>query len=200
MADGPAKKFDVFLSHSHVDAEVIEQIAARLTDQAQLHVWLDKWEMVPGELFRQGLAKGLDEAACCAVFLGKTTPRGWFDQEIGRALNRQANDTSFRVIPVILPGGNRSVVDDFLELRSWVEFKNDIHDAEAFRLLKAGVLGVAPGRPAEVAAPVEAEAAEVRRQLEMIRSYRTDRLIDDQIAIEFQRKLMEQLMTRRGAP
>jgi hypothetical protein len=66
MAEDHAKKFDVFLSHSHVDAAAIEQIAARLSDEAQLHVWLDKWELVPSNLFRQGLAKGPDEAASCA--------------------------------------------------------------------------------------------------------------------------------------
>ena len=198
MTEAQPKKFDVFLSHSHVDAEVIEQIANRLADEAHLRVWLDKWELVPGNLFRQGLAKGLDEAASCAVFLGSSTPRGWFDQEIGRALNRQANELTFRVIPVILPGGDHSVVDNFLELRTWVEFKDDINDPEAFRFLKSGVLGVAPGRPSELTATVEGEAKEVIKQLEMLRELGERKLIADQIALEFQRKLVEQLMTRRG--
>jgi tetratricopeptide (TPR) repeat protein len=146
MTEGQTTKFDVFLSHSHVDAEVIEQIAARLTDEAQLHVWLDKWEMVPGNLFRQGLAKGLDEAASCAVFLSNSTPRGWFDQEVGRALDKQASEANFRVIPVILPDGDRSVVTDFLKLRTWVEFKGSIADPSAWHLLVCGIKGISPGR------------------------------------------------------
>ena len=38
------------------------------------------------------MAKGLEEAASCAVCVGEKTPRGWFQQEAEKALNKQAND------------------------------------------------------------------------------------------------------------
>jgi hypothetical protein len=124
--------FDVFLSHAHVDGALVEIIGTRLEDEAKLSVWLDKWILVPGDHWQQQMAKGLDEARCCAVCIGNNTPEGWFREEIERSLNRQTRDPTFRVIPVILPGGDRSLVDTFLELRTWVEFKDGVTDGRAF--------------------------------------------------------------------
>jgi hypothetical protein len=103
------QSFDVFLSHAHVDSELVESLAIRLQDEGNLLVWIDKWVLVPGERWQQEIAKGLVQARTCAVCIGKHTPAGWFREEIERALNRQAKDRSFRVIPVILPGGNMSL-------------------------------------------------------------------------------------------
>ena len=138
--------YDVFLSHSHTDAEWVEEIAKRLEDKAGLRVWLDKWILVPGEPWQHGMARGLNQARSCAVCIGEHTPKGWFQEEIGRALNRQTQDTSFRVIPVLLPNAKKYNVDDFLGLRTWVDFKKGIDDSHAFHLLVSGIRGVAPGR------------------------------------------------------
>jgi len=146
VPDNQHKAFDVFLSHAHVDAEVVEKLGTRLADEGGLCVWLDRWVLVPGELWEQGLAKALAEAASCAVCIGSKTPSGWFNQEIQRALNRQTREPNFRVIPVILPGGDESLVDNFLELRTWVQFKEGIEDHDALRRLISGIKGVSPGR------------------------------------------------------
>jgi hypothetical protein len=34
--------FDVFLSHAHLDTEVVEQLGIRLEDEGGMRVWLDK--------------------------------------------------------------------------------------------------------------------------------------------------------------
>ncbi len=152
MPDPQAKLYDVFLSHSHDDAEIVEQLAKLVRDK-DLKVWLDKWELIPGRPWRRGMAKGLHEANSCAVCVGKTTPRGWFDQEIGRALNRQTKDPDYSVIPVILPGGDRTVVDDFLELQTWVVFTNSISDPDALHLLICGIKGIPPGSGPDAPTP-----------------------------------------------
>ena len=41
--------YDVFLSHSHRDAEGVEALARWLQAEAGLSVWLDRWVLVPGE-------------------------------------------------------------------------------------------------------------------------------------------------------
>src|SRR5919109_1591030 len=92
--------FDVFLCHAHVDAGFIELLVARLADEAQFRIWLDRWILVPGEHWQQEMAKGLEQAKTCAICIGQHTPKGWFREEIERALNRQTKDNSFRVIPV----------------------------------------------------------------------------------------------------
>src|SRR5262249_19239488 len=118
-------EFDLFLSYSHRDAAWVEDLARRLEDENGLRVWLDKWILVPGAQWQQEIARGLDHARACAVCLGARAAKGWFKNEIGRALIRQANEPSFRVIPVLLPGSDPSVVDDFMELNTWVNFGED---------------------------------------------------------------------------
>ncbi len=152
MPDPQAKPYDVFLSHSHDDAEIVEQLAKLLRDK-DLKVWLDKWELIPGRPWRRGMAKGLDEANSCAVCVGNKTPRGWFDQEIGRALNRQSQYPHYGVIPVILPGGDRRLVDDLLELQTWVVFSNSITDADSIHRLVCGIKGIPPGSGPDTPTP-----------------------------------------------
>lgn len=137
--------FDVFLSHSHNDAKWVEELAIRLEDEAHMHVWLDKWILVPGEQWQRNLARGLDQAGSCAICISEHTPMGWCREEMERALNRQTKDPSFRVIPVFLPGANKNNINNFLELRTWVDFSNN-DPAYAFHLLVSGIRGESPGR------------------------------------------------------
>ena len=138
--------YDVFLSHSHIDAKWVEELAKQLEDRKKLNVWLDKWILVPGEPWQQGMACGLNQAKSCVVCISEQTPMGWFKEEIERALNRQTADPSFRVIPVLLPSAKDLNGDDFLGLRTWVDFRKGIDDAEAFHRLVSGIKGVAPRR------------------------------------------------------
>jgi tetratricopeptide (TPR) repeat protein len=140
------KPFDVFLSHSHADADFVRQLAEELEDKHGCKAWLDQWELIPGRPFVRGTAKGLNEAASCAVCLGENTPAGWFQNEIEKALDRQTQESEFGVIPVILPGGDRSTVDGFLKLRSWVDLRKGLSDREAMHKLVSGIKGLAPGR------------------------------------------------------
>ncbi|MBU1022746.1 toll/interleukin-1 receptor domain-containing protein [bacterium] len=183
--------FDVFLSHSHADAEIVEHIAQRLEDKAKIKVWLDKWILVPGKSWQRDIAKGLNMTYCCAVFLGGKTPSGWFRQEIERALDRQAVDDSFRVVAVLLPGADTDNVDRFLGLRSWVDFRDGLENDREFHRLKCAIRGVAPGR-----GPVEKVDADdslhaVKENLSKIKQLLSARLIEKEIALEYQRKLLD---------
>lgn len=191
--------YDVFLSHAHLDAALVERLGARLEDEARLSVWLDRWVLVPGEHWQQEMAKGIDQARCCAVCVGAQTPRGWFREEIERALNRQTRDSSFRVIPVILPGGSHDLVDSFLELRTWVDFTDGIEDGGAFHILLSGIRGVPPGRYCPPSQDGEPTVLVVREALVRIRALRVEQLIDDDIALEYQRRLLDKLIAPGGA-
>ncbi len=62
--------YDVFLSHAHLDAALVERLGVRLEDEARLSVWLDKWVLVPGEHWQQEMAKGVDQARLCRLYWG----------------------------------------------------------------------------------------------------------------------------------
>lgn len=190
------QSFDVFLSHAHEDAEIVERLGVKLTDEARLRVWLDKWILVPGEHWQQQMAKGLEQAKTCAVCVSRETPDGWFREEIERALNRQANDPTFRVIPIILPNGDRAVVDDFLELRTWVDFKAGIGDGYALHVLISGIRGKPPGRYVANEAADNLALDGLRGKLRKIRSLREEQLIDDNVALEYQRRVLDDIIGR----
>jgi TIR domain len=190
---GPETDFDVYLIHAHVDAKEVEILASRLADEAGFRVWLDKWILVPGGHWQPKMAEGLGQAHTCAVCIGRQTPKGWFQDEIERALNRQTKDESFRVIPVILPDGDLAIVDNFLELRTWVDFSEGLRSGEAFHTLVAGIKGVPPGR-ARRDHLVDEDLLALREPLSRLGILKSEKLIDDDIAREYQRKLLDRLI------
>jgi TIR domain-containing protein len=194
MDGGDIQTFDVFLSHAHIDAALVGELAKRLTDDAAFDVWLDRWILVPGGHWQQEMAKGLNYARTCAVCIGKQTPQGWFREEIEHALNRQAKDQSFRVIPVILPGGDQNIIDNFLALRTWVDFSGGLANEETFHILVSGIKGVPPGRAPQTQDADEHKMRFVREQLARIRALRSEQLIDDMIALEYQRRLLDRMI------
>ena len=188
-------EYDVFLSYSHFDAKVVEALAERL-DNINLNVWLDKWNCVPGEKWQQAVAKGLDRARSCAVCIGEQTYRGWFREEIERALNRQTMDESFRVMPVLLPNANASNVDDFLELRTWVDFREGLQNQREFHVLVSGILGKPPGRGFQEYTKHDQEPLflDVDSRLTQIQQLYIDGKIFKEIAMECQRELVRPIV------
>ena len=80
----------------------MEELAKLLRDRG-LKVWLDKWVLIPGEDWQEGMAMGLDESGTCAVCIGSKTDKGWFRQEETQCAQSPDRGPEFRVIPVILP-------------------------------------------------------------------------------------------------
>ena len=190
--------YDTFLSHSHLDAEVVEHIARKLEDEHGLKVWLDKWILIPGELFRQALSKGLEEAKTCVIILGSTTPKGWFEEEVSKALNKQTKDKTFRVIPLLLPLSDSGYANDFLELRTWIKFKQEINELRAFHELVCGIKGVPPGRKYSEPS-ISIINNELKDKLKQINELFDDNLIEESIKIEFQRTLIhEHIISRKN--
>ncbi len=56
-----ADRYDVFLSHRSLDRHWVETLARNLGQRYR--VFLDRWEIVPGTLVSEGVAKGLRASA-----------------------------------------------------------------------------------------------------------------------------------------
>jgi hypothetical protein len=46
------KKYNAFLSHNSLDRPFVGKIAPWLEDEANLSVWLDKWNLIPGDTWK----------------------------------------------------------------------------------------------------------------------------------------------------
>jgi hypothetical protein len=188
MSNNSNETYDVFLSHSHSDAAFVEGIARELEDNNGLKVWLDKWNLVPGDLWVQELAKGFEAAKTCAVFVGAKEQRGWFKQEIQKALNRQAKSDSFRVIPVLLPGSDPDLMHAFLDLRDWIDFREETGRSrdESLYYLVCGIKGVRPGRYSSKASGQTERDKKLIRELKRLQYCRQQGAIDDDVAFKLQ--------------
>jgi len=150
-------KYDVFLSHNSQDKPAVKWLAARLEDEAKLKVFLDIWNLIPGDPWQEDLEKALDASRTVAVFLGPAGISGWHNEELRAALKTRVQNPERRVIPILLPGTKmpeKGEIPAFLERLTWVDFRSQLDDEEAFRLLVAGIQGEAPGRGAEAELPL----------------------------------------------
>ncbi|HSS49527.1 MAG TPA: TIR domain-containing protein [Thermoanaerobaculia bacterium] len=139
-------RYDVFLSHASADKPAVERLARKLRDE-KLEPFLDKWHLVPGEPWQEGMEDALRESRTCAVFIGKKLGP-WQNEEMRTALAKRVKNRSYRVIPVLLPGGPEAGLDDlseFLGRLTWVDFRGGLDDEDALLRLLAGIRGEAPG-------------------------------------------------------
>lgn len=158
--------YDVFLSHHSADKAAVEMLAQKLR-QAGLSPFLDRWHLIPGEPWQEGLEQALEASRTCAVFLGANGIGPWENEEMRVALAERVRNPAFRVIPVLLPGVQpplTSKLPRFLRRLTWVDFQSGLEDADAFYRFTCGIKGVAPGavtgtaaNPAPLTAPLVGE-------------------------------------------
>lgn len=148
-----AAHFDVFLSYSSRDREIVERIAQRL-QRAGVAPWLDRWQLTPGGEWQRELGAGLDASVSCAVFVGQHDLGAWELQEVAVAIDRAATQRGFRVFAVLLPGVEEPFdpnrLPHFLRMRTWVDFRGGRDDTRALQDLVNAVRGVPFGPPLPV--------------------------------------------------
>lgn len=189
---------DTFLSHSHEDAPWVEALARRLEDECGFKVWLDKWILVPGKSWQQAMARGLEEAASCVVFIGAKTPRGWFQEEIERALNLQTRNPDFRVIPVLLPDADPNAIPGFLSLRTWVDFRDGQAHDYALHVLRQGIKGEPVGRwPLSETLNSAGKLDKYEQRIAELARFRSLG-VHEEVIIEFERKILDKWLDDGG--
>jgi energy-coupling factor transporter ATP-binding protein EcfA2 len=151
--------FDVFLSHSSGESDLVERVAEKL-QACGVRPWLDAWQLAGGDRFQDKIGKGIERSSSCAVFLGASGFKPWVQEEIDFAADRAVTEgEGFRLFLVLLPGApdplDRASLPPGLRIRSWVDLRNGI-DAGLQSLINA-VKGEIPTRyePAAVESAVQ---------------------------------------------
>jgi len=79
-------------------------LATMFTDRG-VSVWFDSWEIKPGESITGGIGNGIED---CGVFLllwsAAAKSSKWVETELRAAVRKSVDDTSFRLIPIMLDG------------------------------------------------------------------------------------------------
>ena len=92
----------VFISHNHRDKPIVTPLAAQLR-MAGADVWLDSWEIRPGDsiIGKVSQALGIVDTVI-VVWSTNTQTSRWVDREWETALGRSLAGDSVRVIPIAL--------------------------------------------------------------------------------------------------
>lgn len=137
-------KLTVFLSYNSSDKHLVEGIAGRLKKETGLNIWLDNWNLVPGDPVQKALESALNKANIIIIFIGPSGMGDWQNVEMVNAFTRSVTKKNVRVIPVILPGGKKEETN-FLSQLTWVEFTK-LEDESAFQYLVSGIRRELPGQ------------------------------------------------------
>ena len=93
-------KFDVFLSHNSKDKPAVRKLAEQLRKHG-LKVWLDEWELRPGQPWQEAIEEILECTKSAIVAVGKDGLGPWQDREMRGCLSEFVK-RNISVIPVLL--------------------------------------------------------------------------------------------------
>jgi hypothetical protein len=126
----------VFLSHASEDKErFVLQFAEKLRGKG-IEVWLDKWEMLPGDsLVEKIFDEGLKHAQAIIIVLSSiSTNKPWVKEELNVAVIKKINE-QVKLIPVII---DNCQVPEFLKSVLWVRITNlEDYDEELNQIVYA---------------------------------------------------------------
>ena len=102
-----AFEYDVFLSYSTKDTEIVHALAERLRDDG-VQVWLDAWIIQPGDSIPLKIQQGIEQSRTLLMCMSPN----YFRSEWGRLENysllfRDPNNTQRRFIPVLIANCER---------------------------------------------------------------------------------------------
>jgi WD40 repeat protein len=104
-----------FLSHAGSDAPSAHALAQGLK-AAGLDVWCaqEPSAMTPGLPFPEQLERKLRESTGLLLLVGRRGVDRWVRLEVDVALNRQVQDASYRIVPLLLPGATVHQLPPFI--------------------------------------------------------------------------------------
>ena len=128
------KKFDVFLSHNSRDKPAVLQLAEALRASG-IRVWLDAWELVPGQPWQEAIEEVIERTKAAVVLVGRDGLGPWEIPEMRGCLQEYVR-RRLPVIPVLMPGTS-SKIDLPLFLRSftWVDLRSGVNKEGLNRLI-----------------------------------------------------------------
>src|SRR5689334_19336969 len=112
--------FDVFLSHSSRDKDVVRELAHRLHEDG-LKVWFDEWEVRPGEHIYAAVERGLLQSQVLVLAVSRNgLGSEWVTFETGTFRFRDPMNRELRFVPLLLDDAD---VPDDLRPFAYVDWR-----------------------------------------------------------------------------
>ena len=122
-----------FLSYAHEDKDFAERIARKLREEG-IDVWIDKWEIQPGDsLIQKIFVEGLSECDIFLILLSCASVKSkWVKEELDFAMIKKIEGVT-RIIPLIK---EQCEIPPPLRALLWVDLSEDF-DAGIRRVVKS---------------------------------------------------------------
>lgn len=115
----------IFISYSTKDSEFVERLSIELVKE-RIHVWLDKWEMQPGDSLIDKIQSALTESSYLLVVLSKNSiDSEWCKKELNAGLMRELDEKKVVVIPILL---DDCKIPLLLKEKVYANFRNDFNE------------------------------------------------------------------------
>ena len=130
----------IFVSHSHLDKEIVGKVVRRLRRRKNLELWYDEQSLGPGNIIRRGIETGIARADYMIAILSKNvidTIDGWIGFELDQAyeIERERNKKGhYFAIPVLIE--QNISIPGWLSTKVYVDLTKDF-DAGIEKLVHA---------------------------------------------------------------
>lgn len=115
-------RYDVFLSHNAHDKPRVRRLAERLK-AAGVRVWLDEWNVAPGDLIALKVDEGLEQSRVLLLCISPAAlASGWVALERSTAVHRDPANAGRRFIPLLL---GDCALPDTLRRYKYVDYRKE---------------------------------------------------------------------------
>ncbi len=95
------KPVQIFLCHSHSDKPFVRKLARHLSD-LNVHVWMDEWELEPGDSLHGCIGQALQTVAYVGIVLSPASVSSrWCQSELEQVLTRERATGDKIAIPLL---------------------------------------------------------------------------------------------------
>lgn len=136
------ERFDVFVSYHWRDQREVTMLAEKLHERG-LEVFFDRWYLPSGRPWQQELERVLASCRAVVVCIGPGEMGPWQTREQNFALERQAIDRTFSVIPLLLPKAAQP--QGFIRQNTWIDMSAGINQPLMLDTLQRAIRGEPPG-------------------------------------------------------
>ena len=109
----------VFISHSSLDKEIVEQYLPvfddKLSSLCSYNIWYDKWAVKSGKNIQEQVEKEVEESDIVLLFISKNSlESGWVEKEWRQKYSKEIETGKISVIAVIIDTTTYEEIPPFL--------------------------------------------------------------------------------------
>jgi WD40 repeat protein len=118
------KDYDVFISYTHKDRRLVQEFADALRARG-VRLWYDQWEMKPGDVLRERIGEGIQNASNFVVLLSQASLSSrWVKYELNSGMIEEIERGSVKVIPAFGPGVQPENIPIDLRAKLAIDLRN----------------------------------------------------------------------------